>query len=110
MNVAQIITLNKSMLDEYVDRISATTLTQVETGTGDSVAAFGGVEVQKRQAVRDEPVHASRRRRGRNPRRHRAVHRAIHLGRAVVPASGSSPDAELSAAPDRGRMTAFQGS
>ncbi len=82
----------------------------LRAGTGDSVAAFGGVEVQKRQAVRDEPVHASRRRRGRNPRRHRAVHRAIHLGRAVVPASGSSPDAELRAAPDRGRMTAFQDS
>jgi mRNA interferase MazF len=32
VNVSQIITLDKSMLDEYVDRISATTLTQVEEG------------------------------------------------------------------------------
>lgn len=32
INVSQIITLDKSMLDEYVDRISATTLTQVEKG------------------------------------------------------------------------------
>jgi mRNA interferase MazF len=32
INVSQIITLDKSMLDEYVDRISATTLTQVEEG------------------------------------------------------------------------------
>jgi mRNA interferase MazF len=32
VNVSQIITLDKLMLDEYVDRISATTLTQVEEG------------------------------------------------------------------------------
>jgi mRNA interferase MazF len=32
VNVSQIITLDKSMLDEYVDRISATTLTHVEAG------------------------------------------------------------------------------
>ncbi|WP_240695540.1 type II toxin-antitoxin system PemK/MazF family toxin [Candidatus Chloroploca sp. Khr17] len=32
INVSQIITLDKSMLDEYVDRISATTLSQVEEG------------------------------------------------------------------------------
>jgi mRNA interferase MazF len=32
INVSQIITLDKAMLDEYVDRISATTLTQVEEG------------------------------------------------------------------------------
>lgn len=32
VNVSQIVTLDKSMLDEYVDRISATTLTQVEEG------------------------------------------------------------------------------
>lgn len=32
INVSQIITLDKSMLDEYVDRISATTLIQVEEG------------------------------------------------------------------------------
>lgn len=32
INVSQIITLDKSLLDEYVDRISATTLTQVEEG------------------------------------------------------------------------------
>lgn len=32
INVSQIITLDKSMLDEYVDRIPATTLTQVEKG------------------------------------------------------------------------------
>jgi mRNA interferase MazF len=32
INVSQIMTLDKSMLDEYVDRISATTLTLVEEG------------------------------------------------------------------------------
>jgi mRNA interferase MazF len=32
INVSQIITLDKSMLDEYVDRVSARTLTQVEEG------------------------------------------------------------------------------
>ncbi|WP_240695930.1 type II toxin-antitoxin system PemK/MazF family toxin [Candidatus Chloroploca sp. Khr17] len=32
VNVSQIIPLDKSMLDEYVDRISATTLTHVEEG------------------------------------------------------------------------------
>lgn len=32
INVSQIITLDKSMLDEYINRISATTLTQVEEG------------------------------------------------------------------------------
>lgn len=32
VNVSQIITLGKSMLDEYVERISATTLTRVEKG------------------------------------------------------------------------------
>jgi mRNA interferase MazF len=32
INVSQIITLDKSMLDEYVDRISAHTLIQVEEG------------------------------------------------------------------------------
>jgi mRNA interferase MazF len=32
INISQIITLDKSMLDEYVDRISATTLTAVEQG------------------------------------------------------------------------------
>jgi mRNA interferase MazF len=32
INVSQIITLDKSMLDEYVDRVSATTLTHVEEG------------------------------------------------------------------------------
>lgn len=32
INVSQIMTLDKAMLDEYVDRISAITLTQVEEG------------------------------------------------------------------------------
>lgn len=32
INVSQIMTLDKSMLDEYVDRVSVTTLTLVEEG------------------------------------------------------------------------------